>query len=400
MSCSGTCFRLCGLLLATAIVTVVGCMEKHPDPVDTPPPVVAVAAPVQRDVTDYQIFTARTEAVDSVDVKARVTGYLMEIKFKDGDEVAKDKVLFEIDNRPYKAALDKAKADVETAEAALVKNEAFYKIGLDVRKENPAAMSEQEIDRRKGARDESVGSLKQAKASQETAQLNFDWCTVKAPISGRINRHFVGIGNLVSQDVTVLTNIVSLKPMWAYLDVDQNTALLYQELVKEGKVEAARTLGKPVKMWLGTQDGRAIDGVIDFVSNQLDPNTGSIRLRAMFPNTDEKLVAGLFARIRVPIRAKPLALLVNDLAIGTDQGQKFVFVVNDKNEVEYRPVEVGQVHDVTVKPGVIVKLREVSGSLKPTDRLIVNGLQRVRPGVTVRPEPVDMRTLLPESGSK
>src|SRR5262249_16477961 len=175
-------------------------------------------------------------------------------------------------------------------------------------------------------------SVDKAKASLENAQLNFDWCKVTSPLDGRINRHFVDVGNLVSQDVTLLTNIVSLKPTWAYFDVDQNTADRYQKLVQEGKVKAARTSEIAVEMGIGADQTFPIPGIIDFYSNQLDPNTGSIRLRAVFSDPKKDLIAGLFARIRVPISEPHPALLVLDAAIGTNQGQKYILVVNDKKE--------------------------------------------------------------------
>jgi RND family efflux transporter MFP subunit len=396
------------LLVAVAITTT-GCNEKHPQAVETPPPVVDVAQPLAREVTDYQVFTARTQAVDSVDVRARVTGYLQKIEFKDGDEVKEGQVLFAIDDRPYKAALDKAKADLEVASAALVKNQAFYDIGLSVQKQDKSAISEQEIERRKGTRDESAGTVKQAQAALELAQLNFNWCKVTAPIGGRINQHFIDVGNLVTQDVTSLTNIVSLKPIWAYFDADQNTVERYQLLVKQGKLKSARASEIPVKMGLGADKGFPNTGIIDFVSNQLDANTGSVRVRAVFPNTEGNLVAGLFVRVQVPMSALHESLLVTDRAIGTDQGQRFVLVVNDKNEVEYRQVDVGQIHDglrevmrfrAITEPGPdgkdATKQVEV---LKPTDRVIVNGLQRVRTGVKVEPKLIDMLTLLSEPHS-
>jgi multidrug efflux system membrane fusion protein len=386
-----------------------GCNKKNPDAVETPPAAVDVAQPIARQVSDYQVFTARTQAVDSVDVKARVTGYLEKIEFKDGDEVKEGQPLFIIDIRPYKAALDKAKADLEVASAALVKNQAFYDIGLSVQKQEKGAISEQEIERRKGARDESAGNVKQAQAAVDLAQLNFGWCKVTAPISGRINQHFVDPGNLVTQDATTLTNIVSLKPIWAFFDADQNTVDRYQRLVKEGKVKAARATEIPVKMAVGSEKEFPIQGVINFVSNQLDPNTGSIRVRAEFPNEDLSLVGGLFTRIQVPMTAPHEALLVSDRAIGTDQGQRFILVVNDNNEVEYRQVEVGQMHDglrevmrtrMVTEPGAdgkdVTKQVEV---FKPTDRVIVNGLQRVRSGARVEPKPVDMLTLLRNSSA-
>jgi RND family efflux transporter MFP subunit len=395
--------------LAAVALTAIGCNLKHPDPVEAPPESVEVARPEARKVSDYQVFTARTQAVESVDVKARVTGYLQKVEFKDGDDVKKGQVLFAVDDRTYKAALDKAKADLEVASAALVKNQAFYDIGVNVQKQDKNAISEQEIERRKGARDESEGNKKQAKASLDLAQINFDWCKVTAPLDGRINQHFVDVGNLVTQDVTTLTNIVSLKPMWAYFNADQNTVDRYQRLVKEGKIKAAREGEIPVKMGLGADKGFTHDGVIDFVSNQLDPNTGSIRVRAVFPNTEGNLVGGLFVRIQVPMSDLHEALLVSDRAIGTDQGQRFILVVDDENKVEYRQVEVGQIHDglrevfrfrTITKPGPDGKdVAEQVEVLKPTDRVIVNGLQRVRPDAKCDPKEVNMLTLLKGSNS-
>lgn len=398
------CRQLCLLALTLTAAVVAGCDHKHPPVVATPAPVVEVSQAVVRPVTDYQIFTARTQAVESVDIKARVTGFVTKIHFKDGGEVKEGDLLFQIDDRPYKASLDMAKASLEYSKAALVKNQADYDIGLAVQKQNKGAISEQEIDKRLGARDEAKAGVAKANASLESAQLYYDWCKVTSPITGRANRHFVDVGALVSQDTTTLTNVVSLKPTWAYFDVDENTLLKVKKLVAEGKVKGARESTITADMALAGDKGFPFQGTIDFLSNQVDSNTGSLRVRAVFPNDDGKLDAGLFGRIRVPIGTAHQALLVNDRAIGTNQGQKFILAVNDKNEVEYRPVEVGQLHDglrevyssITVtEPGPdgkeVTKQREV---LKPADRIIVDGLQRVRPGVKVEPRPVDMLTLM------
>jgi RND family efflux transporter MFP subunit len=419
--------------LAAAILATAGCDEKHPQVAATPPPVVQVAQPVERTVTDYQVFTARTQAVQSVDVKARVTGYLNKINFTDGDLVEEGKtVLFEIDDRPYKASLDQAKAGLDVAEqslavakagldvaqANLVKSQADYDIGLNVKKANPGAISDQELTKRLGARDEAKGgvdkakasieeakgSIGKAKAALENAQLYYDWCKVRAPISGRTTRHFVDAGNLVTQDVSVLANIVSLKPVWAYINVDQNTVQRVQELTRAGKVQAARKGEIPVSMGVGagSEQSYPIAGVIDYVSNQLDPKTSTLQVRAVFPNKDESLVAGLFAQIKVPVSAEHKALLVADSAIGTNQGQRFILVVNHQNEVEYRIVDVGQMHGGLRE---VKRFREVIDEqgvpkqvevLRATDRLIVDGLQRVRPGVKVEPRQVNMTTLLVE----
>jgi multidrug efflux system membrane fusion protein len=417
--CQASCKS--GVLVFAILVLAAGCDEKKPKAAETPPPVVLVSRPLERNVTDYQVFTARTQDVQSVDVKARVSGFLTKILVKDGADVKEGDILFQIDDRPYKASLDQAKANVshakaslDLAKAALVKAQAEYDIGLNVQKNDKGAISDQEIVKRQGARDEAkanidvaTATIGQAQAALEMAQLNYDWCKVTAPIGGRAARHLVNTGDMVTQGVTVLDNIVSLKPIWAYFNVDQNTAQQVQTLIREGKLPSPRTGELPVGMNVdvGNDEAFPIAGTIDYVSNQLDPNTGSIQVRAAFPNTDGTLVAGLFARIRVPIAAPHDALLVNDRAIGTDQGQRFVVVVNDKNEVERRMVEVGQLHDglrevhrfrTLMEPGsdgkAVTKKVEV---LKPTDWLVVEGLMRARSGDKVEPKHVDMQTLLP-----
>jgi multidrug efflux system membrane fusion protein len=410
-----------GVLVFAILVLAAGCDEKKPQAAETPPPVVLVSRPLERNVTGYQVFTARTQDVQSVDVKARVSGFLTKILVKDGADVKEGDILFQIDDRPYKASLDQAKANLshakaslDLAKAALVKAQAEYDIGLTVQKNDKGAISDQEIVKRQGARDEAkanidvaTATIGQAQAALELAQLNYDWCKVTAPISGRATRHLVNTGDMVTQGVTVLNNIVSLKPIWAYFNVDQKTAQQVQIQFREGKIKPARNGEMPVGMNVGVGSDEAfpIAGTIDYVSNQLDPNTGSIQVRAVFPNEDETLVGGLFTRIRVPIAAPHDALLVNDRAIGTDQGQRFVVVVNDKNEVERRMVEVGQLHEglrevyrfrTVMEPGsdgkAVAKKVEV---LKPTDWLVVDGLMRARQGDKVDPKHVDMQTLLP-----
>jgi RND family efflux transporter MFP subunit len=392
------------MLVAAAMLAAVGCREKHPTLAATPPAVVMVSQPVERTVTDTEVFTARTEAVQSVDVKARVTGYLTKLLFVDGADVKEGDELFEIDNRPYAAKLDEAKANLALSKAALTTAQAEYDIGLGVQKINAAAISVAQLDLRLGQRDEAAAAVKRAEAALQDAQLNYNWCRVTSPITGRINTHFVDVGNMVSADVTTLTNIVSLQPIWAYFDVDENTALKYQALVASGAVKSVRKNQIPVAMAMENDKGFPFTGMIDFVSNQLDPNTGSIRLRAEFANKDENLLAGMFGRIRVPSSAPHQALLVNDQAIGTNQGQSYVLVVNGQHEVEYRPVDVGQLHDglrevmrfrSVTEPGPqgkdITKQVEV---LNPQELVIVDGLQRVRPGEKVEARLVNMTTLL------
>lgn len=398
-----------GTALVVSLIVSAGCQQKHPELAPMAPPVVFVALPLEREVTDFQIFTARTQAVQSVEVRARVTGYLTKIEFTDGEEVKENAVLFQIDDRPYKASLDEAKASLEIAKAMLIKAQTDYDIGLTVQKNNAGAISAQDLAQRLAGRDEAKGRVDAAKASLENAQLNFDWCKVTAPIAGRANRHFVDVGNIVDQNTTVLTNIVSIRPIWAYFDVDEVSVRKYEKLVLEGKIKSARTTQIPVAMALVGDSNFTTPGYIDFISNQLDPNTGSIRLRAVFPNENGLISAGMFGRIRVPNSAPHDALLVADSAIGSNQGQQYIYVLSAKNEVEYRPVETGQLRDglrevlryrEVPEPGgtSTTNLRRVE-SLAPTDRVVVQGLQRIRPGVTVNPRVVSMDTLQVSSDS-
>ncbi len=392
-------------LSVLAVSWASGCRDQKPEPMKLPPPAVEVAPPVKRDICDYQIFTARTQATQSVDVRPRVSGYLTKIDFKDGEDVNEGQVLFEIDDRPYAAALEQAKGQLEVAQASLLRTQAELEIGLNTQKNNPGAISRQDLTRRQGARDEARGQLEMAKGALDQAELNFGWCKVKAPITGRTNRHFVDIGNLITQGETTLTNIVSLKPIWAYFDVDENTVLRVQKLVAAGTMKSARANAVDVDMALGNTTDFNLSGVVDFISNQLDPNTGSIRCRAIFPNQNTSLVAGMFGRIRVPVSAMHAALLVRESAIGMQQGAHFVMVVDAEGTVEQRVVEVGAVHDDLreVMPTRIVVQDGPNGAptsrevvvLAPTDRVIINGLQRVRTGMKVNPVPADMLTLQP-----
>lgn len=390
------------LVLSAALLTV-GCDRRSPKVTELPPPVVMVATPVERLVHDSREFTARSQAVKSVNVKPRVTGYLTKICFEDGAMVNENDVLFEIDDRPYKAALEQAEGMVEVGKAAVIKTQADLDINLNIKKLNPMAISQEDINKSTGSRDEAKGQLDKARATLENAKLNYGWCKVTSPITGRAARHFIDVGNLVNQDTTVLTNVVSLKPMWVYFDVDQNTATSYEAVAKLGEVKKVRGGEVGVDLLL---PGSKVPyrGKIDYVSNQADAGTASIPLRAVFPNDDGMLFAGLFGRIRVPVSAEHKAFLVAESAVGTNQSQRYVLTVAADNTVEYRIVDVGQVHgglrevmptrkvDETGEDGrKVVKVIQV---LKADDRIIVDGLQRVRPGVTVTPKLVDMTTLL------
>jgi RND family efflux transporter MFP subunit len=345
------------------------------------PPAVSVSQPVERVVVDYEDFSGRIEAAQSVEIQVRISGYLTKINFQAGTEVKQGEVLFEIDDRPYKAELDMAKGRAEQWKAALVKAQADLDSALDVQKNVPGAISRHEVSKRQAARDEAAAALKEAQAAEQRARLSFDWTKVKAPISGRVGRPLLSVGNLVIQDQTTLTTLVSTGPMFAYFALDERTTLRMMKTIREGKVKSVQEANFPVWLGLVNEEGFPHRGVIDFVNNQVDPKTSTLQVRAVFPNKEQLLLPGLSARVRLALAAPRKVLLVTPRAVGTDQGKRYVLVVNAKNEVEYRAVEVGQMHD---------GLQVIEVGLKPGDRIIVEGLQRVQPGMTVDPKEVGM----------
>jgi RND family efflux transporter MFP subunit len=374
--------RVSSLLVALCL-TVAGCAQKPSEAPAPAPLAVTVSHPVERDVTDYADFTARTEAVDSVQVRAHVWGYLDKVNFKEGALVEKGDVLFELDPRPYQALLNQAKAKVAQDEAQLTYDEAEYQRNVNLVR--TGAVSRSDLDKSAAARGVDRANIDADKAAVVSRQLDLDYTKVVAPVSGRVSRYVVTVGNLIQSGDqgggTLLTTIVSVDPMYAYFDVDEYTVLRVRRLIREGKARSARDSEIPVWLCLASDEDFPYKGTINFVDNQVNPKTGTLRLRGVFPNKDGVLSPGYFARVRVPIGFAHPALLVCDRAIDSDQGQKIVYVVNDKNEVVSRPVRLGALHD---------GLREITDGLKRGERVIVNGLQQVRPGITVAPKLVDM----------
>jgi RND family efflux transporter MFP subunit len=346
---------------------------------------VPVSYPVERYVTDHVDFTGRTAAVDSVEVRAHVWGYLDKVNFKEGALVNKGDVLFELDPRPYEALLNQAKARVAQDEAQLAYDEAEYQRNLKL--VGTGAVSRSDLDKAAAARGVDLANIAADKALVASRRLDLEYTKVLAPVSGRVSRYVVTVGNLIQSGDqgggTLLTTIVSVDPMYAYFDVDEHTVLRVRRLIREGKAQSARDGEVPVWLGLANEDGHPHRGTINFVDNQVNPKTGTLRLRGVFPNKDEALAPGYFARVRAPVGLPHPALLVWDRALDTDQGQKVVYVVNDENEVVSRPVRLGALHD---------GLREITDGLKPGERVVVNGLQQVRPGITVEPKLVDMPT--------
>jgi RND family efflux transporter MFP subunit len=363
--------RSCCVWLSCSILALVA-LAPVPATAEDPPPQVSVARPVAREVTDYEDFTGRTEAAMTVELRARVTGYLDKVAFKDGAEVKKGDLLFEIDPRPYRAELDRANALVAQAEAHLKLAEANLKRAEALLPRG--AISKEEYDKVVGERVEAEAALRVAMASRETAKLNVEFTRVYSPIDGRIGRRMLDPGNLVKADETILATIVSKAPAYAYFDIDERTVLRLRKALREDRGDAKNAW--PVQMALTGETGFSHRGTVDFVDVRVNPNTGTLRLRAVFANADGALVPGLFARIRLPISEPHKALLVPDSSVLSDEGQKFLYVVDDKNVVQRRRVSVGSLHD---------GLREVTEGLHESDRVAIAGLQRLRPGLTVAP---------------
>jgi len=363
-------------LLGTGVfvLAALGCSRKEPAAAlaAPPPAVVTVAAPEQETVTDHRDFTGRTVAIDSVVVRARVTGYLDKVLFKEGADVQAGDLLYEIDPRPYQAALAQAEGNVAAAEAKLVRLEAD--LGRAKALLEQKVISQEGYDQANGDRAETVGTLQALRAAVERAKLDLEFTVIKSPIAGRTGERRLAPGNLVMADDTALTSIVSLDPIRAEFDVDERSVLLYRERIRENQVKSARDTTVAVLLGLSNEPGFPHEGVIDFVDNQLDATSGTIRARAVFPNPEKVLSPGLFVRIRVPFSQPHAALLVDERALMADQRGWFVFVVDAQGLVQYRPVELGERENGRA---VIAK------GLEANERVIVNGLQRARPGAKV-----------------
>lgn len=375
-------FALSAVLFASLCLGLAGCARNGPETAPAAPPTVSVSYPVERDVTDYVDFTGRTAAVDSVEVRARVFGYLDKVNFKEGTLVKKGDVLFEIDPRTYEAVLKQAEGNLEATEARLKRLDADLTRTRDLI--NQKAASRADLDKVVGDRGEAAASITALKAAVEQAKLDLGFTKVLAPIDGRVSRYLVTVGNLIQSGQSggaALTTIVSVDPIYVYVDVDERTVQYVRKLIREGKAKSARDADLPIMLGLANDVGYPHRGVLNFVDNQVNPKTGTLRVRGVFHNKDEVLSAGYFARVRVPIGFPHHSLLISERAIDTDQGQKIVYVVDKDNKVAARPVQLGALHD---------GLRVVDEGLTPGDQVIVVGLQQVRPGLIVEPKLVDM----------
>jgi membrane fusion protein, multidrug efflux system len=368
------CLGLSGLLPVTA-----GCRRQAQE---APAPQlleVKAVKPLMSPVVDSVEYTARLAAVESVDVRARVNGYLMKVDFEAGAEIPAGKLLFLIDRRPYQASLDAAIAHVAVGKARLLQLDA--ELARSKRLLPSGAISQEDFEKAAAQQAETVAGIQAAQAEQEKAQYNFDWTEVKTPIPGIVSREQITVGNLVTADQTLLTTIVKPDPIYAYFNVDELTVQKLLKGINDSKAKSKEERQPAAYLRLGTETGFPHEGRVDFVNNVVDPSTGTIQIRAVFPNPrpeggHRSLVPGFFGRVRIPVTVPYQAMTIPERALMADQGRKFVWVVDQQDVVQRRDVEVGRLD---------AGYRVILQGLKGDERVLVEGLQLVRRGMTVKP---------------
>ena len=367
--------------LVSLPLVLAGCTKAAPQAPKKPPPEVTVSKAVSRDVTDYFEFPGQAMAVGEVDVRARVMGHLVKVNFVDGQNVKKGDLLYEIDPRPYQAALDRAKGDL--ARLVALGDKAKADLARAERLRPSGAISQDEFEQVMANLSVQKASMQSAEAAVRDAELNLEFTRITSPIDGRVSRTRITEGNMVlpgSADSSVLTTVVTIDPIYVYFNIDEQALLRYEELAfKDGREFHPGLLKErriPVEFGLANEKGFPHAGILDFADNRIDRGTGTLRARGVFDNSKEYLTPGMYVRVRIPIGKPHRALLVDERAIGTDQRQKYLLTVNKDNVVKYRPVKVGRLVD---------ELRVIESGLEPDDLVVVNGLQRAIPDAKVQP---------------
>jgi RND family efflux transporter MFP subunit len=360
----------------TAALIFLGCSgHANPQAPQMQAPKVTVASVAQRNVVEWQEFTGRTEAIETVEVRPRVSGHIQDVGFQSGQLVKKGDILFRIDPRWHQAEFDRRKAESEQAKVHYENADREAKRTQQLL--GSKAISTEEAETRQARFHEAKAALLATEAARDFAKLDLELTEIRAPINGRVSRALVTPGNFVSGvagNATLLTTIVTVDPVYVYADFDEQSLLKFNALVRTQKLPVDSEGKMPVELQLANEDGFPHHGAIESFDNRLDSGTGSILLRAVFPNEDGSIVPGLFARIRVPLSDDYSAVVVNESAIGTDQAQKFVLTLSVSNTVEYRQVKLGPTVD---------GMRVVRSGLHPGEQIVVNGLARVRPGMPV-----------------
>ncbi len=367
------------VVAALALAILIGCSSQAaPGEGEMPAPQVSVATVLSEQVRQWDDFTGRVVAVETVDLRPRVSGYVERVVFDEGQAVRKGDLLFVIDQRPYRAALERAQADLARA-----RSEAQLANAQNVRAKalvDAQAISREEFETRNAATAQGNASVRAAEAAVTAARLDLQFTEVRSPIDGRAGRALVTTGNLAQADATLLTTVVSQDPVHVYFEADERTWLRYAQLAREGERDGT---GNPVRVGLANDEGHPHAGTVDFVDNRVDPATGTIRARAVLRNPDGVFTPGLFARVQLEGSGQFKALLVDDKAVLTDQDRKYVYVLGEGDTAQRRDVVLGAVID---------GLRVVEQGLVPGDKVIVNGVQRVfMPGMPVAPKTVAMR---------
>ena len=381
------------MLISLLIWAFAACGSQSNEYVEPPPPKVTVAKPLQQEVTDYLEFTGTTHAFEEVEVRARVAGFLQSLNFSPGTKVEKGELLFVIDPREYQAELNAANADLSSAEAQLKRAGIEFKRAEKLFKQKAGAQTD--VVKWRGQRDVARADVLRAKAKVEKAGLDLSYTQVTAPITGRVGRNLVDLGNLVGEsEPTLLTTVTRYDPMYAYFNLNERDLLkvmaMNRNKIKEKGLDPAEDpeseLDVQVFLELANEEDYPHQGKLDFAESGVDEGTGTLQLRGVFPNPGPApvLIPGLFVSLRMPVDKRDNALLVTERAIGSDQSGRFLLAVNTENKVEKRPIRMGQLVD---------GLRVIEEGLQPDEAVVVNGLQRARPGAKVDPEQTDMRSL-------
>lgn len=367
------------LLALGLLVALAGCNKNAAAPHAgmPPPPDVSVATVVSKPVRQWDAFTGRVAATDSVDVRARVSGYIQRIAFKEGDEVKQGDLLFVVDQRPYKAALDSSAAQLDRARASARLAQAQDQRAQSLIK--TGAISRDDYDTRNATLSQANAEVRSSEAALTTAKLNLEYTEVRSPIAGRVGRALLTAGNLIQADQTVLTSVVSQDPVYVYFQPDEQAFLRYSELARKGERVNS---DNPVRIGLASDTGFPHSGTVNFINNQVDPATGTIDARAVVPNPDRVFTPGLYARVQLEGSAEFKAILIDDKAVLTDQDRKYVYVLGPENKATRKDVTLG---------GMIDGLRVVQSGLDPSDKVIVTGVQKIFfPGAPVKPSEVPM----------